>query len=236
MKKYFKFATAVVALLMVTAIVVTFEACRKTGETVEPTIVQNSRNPIAIYDHNTGAMTYSFDLEKLNHEFNKKVSRTSQDRYIIESIEILDEAPTDAGTNPEIKIVVIDTEEETSTTTWFMDTFAVKNVDNSNTIYFIDSEVESGTYQFATANDDGTFNVYSVVNGTIRSVSNELPCYTWRPKWTISCTAVNCTHCDKIKIGPHNWSCTENCPSGGTCTRGPSWFLNFLIGLVSILL
>ena len=233
-----KFVATVATVLIAAAGVITFEACnKKETTTVEPTIIKNNRNPIANYDNNNGTMMYSFDLEKINKEFNEKVSKTNQDRYIVESIEILDEDPTDVETCPEIKIVVVDTEEETSTTTWFMDTFASKSVNSGNTIYFLDSEVDSGTYQFATSNNDGTFNVYSVVNGTIDSVSNELPCNSsWRPKWTISCTASNCTYCTKVKIGPHEWSCTQDCPPGGTCTSGNSVLVNIIVVVTPIII
>ncbi len=238
MVKKSKIVATVATLLIAAAGVITIEACNKKNETsVEPTTVQNYRKPLATYDHNHRTMTYSFDLEKINADFNRSVSKTNEGRYIVESIEILDDAPTDAEVCPKIKIVVIDTEEETSTTTWLMDAFATKNVNNGSTIYFLDIEVESGTYQFATSNNDGTFNVYSVVNGTIDSVSNELPCNSsWRPKWTISCTASNCTYCTKVKIGPHEWSCTQDCPPGGTCTSGNSVLVNIIVVVTPIII
>ena len=151
-----KLVATLATLLIAAAGVMTFEACnKKDKDSVEP-LVQNHRMPLATFDHNHGTMTYSFDLDKINADFNRSLSRTAENRYIVESIEILDDAPTDAEVCPEIKIVVIDTEEEASTTMWFMDTFAEKDVDGSNTVYFLDSEVESGNYVFATKNDDGT--------------------------------------------------------------------------------
>ena len=236
MTKKMKLVATLATSLIAAAGVMTFEACnKKDKDSVEP-LVQNHRMPLATFDHNHGTMTYSFDLDKINADFNRSLSRTAENRYIVESIEILDDAPTDAEVCPEIKIVVIDTEEEASTTMWFMDTFAEKDVDGSNTVYFLDSEVESGNYVFATKNDDGTLNVYSVVDGTVDSVSNELPCNAWRPKWTISCKATNCTHdCEKVKIGPHNWSCTE-CKNGGTCVRGTSILVDIIVAVIPVII
>lgn len=236
MKKYFKFATAVVALVMVAAIVVTFEACRKTGKTVEPTIVQNSRNPIAIYDHNNGAMTYSFDLEKLNHEFNKKVSRTSQDRYIIESIEILDEAPTDAGTNPEIKIVVIDTEEEVSYSTWLMESFATKSVFDDNTCYYIDEDIVIGIYSFVSQDGDVYYQYDVNGNSYSRKETNPAMYSSFRPKWTFTCRSTNCNvgECEKVKIEDYHYTCSPCAGDGASCVR--AGIVDIIVGIITSLL
>ncbi len=232
MVKKSKIVATVATLLIAAAGVITIEACNKKNETsVEPTTVQNYRKPLATYDHNHRTMTYSFDLEKINADFNRSVSKTNEGRYIVESIEILDDAPTDAEVCPEIKIVVIDTEEETSTTTWLMDAFATKNVNNGSTIYFLDIEVESGNYAFATNNEDGTVVACQVVNGEINNISYASG-EGWNPRWAISCKAKNRTNCRKIKVEPHFWSCTE-C-SSGECNMEDSWLLKFLTELVSI--
>ena len=232
MNKKMKFVATVATLLIAAAVVISFEACNKTNKTsVEPTTVQINRKPLATYDHNQGKMTYSFDLEKINADFNRSMSKTDENRYIVESIEIIDNDPSNAEVYPEIKIVIIDTEEETSTTTWLMDAFTTKNVNNGNTIYFLDIEVESGNYAFATNNTDGTIVACHVVNGEINNISYASG-EGWNPRWAISCKGKNCTNCRKIKVEQHFWSCTE-CTSG-ECIMGNSWLLEFLTELVSI--
>ena len=221
MNKKMKFVATVATLLIAAAGVITFEACNKTNKTsVEPTTVQINRKPVATYDHNQGTMTYSFDLEKINADFNRSMSKTNESRYIVESIEILDDDPTDAEVRPEIKIVVIDTEEEVFYSTWFMESFATKNVNSGNTYYYLDEDVEIGIYTFVSQDGD-VFYQYSVNgNNYSKQESNPAMYSSFRPKWTFTCRAANCQvgQCEKYKEGDYWYTCTP-CTGNGQCER-----------------
>ena len=58
-------------------------------------------------------MTYNFDIDMLNIKINEQfATRTEQpsNRYIVESVQILDSLPSNSNVKPEIKIVILDTE------------------------------------------------------------------------------------------------------------------------------
>lgn len=228
MKKIKYIVSTVIAVAVAALIIV---GCRKENETSN--IIE--KQPIAKYNRENNTMSYYLDLNKISDNLNKETadSKGTTDRFLIESIEVIDEAYDDEEILPEIKVVIIDTEEEVSYTTWFIGDFTEKVVHNTITDYYLDSDVQKGKYEFASNNDDGTVSFCKVDNGKVEVdvVDNEaLPRV---PKWTISCKAVNCTYCHKIKIQEHPnvWSCSE-C-TNGTCERGPSWFLNTVSNIFS---
>ncbi len=67
-------------------------SCKKNDENSNQNN-SKSETPIAIYNNETGIMTYSFDIDMLNIKINEQfATRTEQpsNRYIVESVQILD--------------------------------------------------------------------------------------------------------------------------------------------------
>ena len=129
-------------------VAVAFFACNKEKEPAaqQPTEVEAARKPIATFDNATGQMTYHLDVSKVQQKINAcESARTGQDRYVVESILVLDNDPSDSDVLPEIKITILDTEEECSYTTWFMDYFTDKRVSPTSTSYYLDEEVANIT-------------------------------------------------------------------------------------------
>ena len=54
-----------------------------------------TEKPIAVHDNDTRIMTYNFDVDMLNVKINEQfATRKEQERYIIESVRIIDNAPS----------------------------------------------------------------------------------------------------------------------------------------------
>ena len=208
------------ALAMVAATVI---ACSKEKETkvAQQTTENNERKPIATYDNATGQMTYHFDMSEIQQKMNAgENAKTEQDRYLVESIVVLDNAPSDINVMPEIKITILDTEEECSYTTWCMDYFTDKRVSTTSTSYYLDEEVASKNFNCYTTN--GTNYQITFVNGGITITEDpSIPDYTFRPKWFFTCRSENCSNgnCEKIKLADYHYTCSDGCPPGGTCKR-----------------
>ena len=67
-------------------------SCKKNDENSNQNN-SKSETPIAIYNNETGIMTYSFNIDMLNIKINEQfATRTEQpsNRYIVESVQILD--------------------------------------------------------------------------------------------------------------------------------------------------
>ena len=87
-------------------------SCKKNDENSNQNN-SKSETPIAIYNNEKGIMTYNFDAEMLTIKINEQfVARNEQpsNRYIVESVQILDSLPSNSNVKPEIKIVILDTE------------------------------------------------------------------------------------------------------------------------------
>lgn len=235
MTKNIKLVATLAILLIAATGVMTFEACNKKDKgSVEPA-VQNNRKPLATFDHNHGTMTYSFDLDKINADLNRSLSRTAEDRYIVESIEILDDAPTDAEVCPEIKIVVLDTEEEASGTVWLMKKFSQKVVEEDRTYYNIDKSVSIGDYDFAYRDNDRLI-VVKVNGNTISTHEEDVTIIDSLPKWLLFCKSCNCAECTK-NGSFWNAGCNPCETPGGTCTSElAEWVIPVVTTLLTILL
>lgn len=218
--KNFRVLMGTLALAMAAVI---FFACSKEKESnvVQQTTENNERKPIATYDNATGKMTYHFDMSEIQQKMNAvENAKTEQDRYVVESIVILDNAPSDIDVMPEIKITILDVEEECSYTTWCMDYFTDKRVSTTSTSYYLDEEVASKNFTCYTTN--GTNYQITFVNGGFTITEDpSLPDNAFRPKWFFTCRAENCSNgnCEKEKLGDYHYTCSDGCPSGGTCKR-----------------
>jgi len=225
MNNKFKLATAVVALLMVAAIVVTFEACKKEKINFKTQVSDVSNDAFAIFNSYSGVMKYNFELDNLNAKFNNYVSKSdSTDRFIIESIDILDDMPNDARVYPEVKIVVIDTYEEISYSMWLLETFCSKQPGDTNTYYYIDNDIEMGVYEFSYYDESDMLHVCNVNDNVFSDTIVDTMSYApFRPKWVFTCRSHNCAvgECEKVPtgLGNHHYTCSPCNNPNAYCDR-----------------
>lgn len=165
-------------------------SCKKNDENSNQNN-SKSETPIAVYNNETGIMTYNFDAEMLTIKINEKfVARNEQpsDRFIVESSELINKNDNNIFTT--LKITYIDTEEETSTTAWLIDNFIKTEIRENKTYYYIDNEVQSNNYSFC-YNVGRDVYIANVVNGFSSSRKwdgvSKLPA-----RWFVQCTGHNC--------------------------------------------
>ncbi|MBO5848949.1 MAG: hypothetical protein J6R17_07075 [Bacteroidales bacterium] len=220
-------------------------SCKKNDENSNQNN-SKSETPIAIYNNEKGIMTYSFDIDMLNIKINEQfATRTEQpsNRYIVESVQILDSLPSNSNVKPEIKIVILDTENETSNTFWLMEFFTYKITSSSKTEYYLNEDVKRGVYTMATILDGFVYKLHvngenylteKIIDSPFSTSSDYL---VMAKNWFVCCTATNCTKDECIKSGTwKNTYCTP-CESPGTCTRGPvPWIGGLISGIVAILI
>ena len=191
------------------------------------------RNALAVFNHQNREMKYSFDVEVLNDEYS---SKNKSNRYILESVTIVDDKPLEKNVRPELKIVIIDTDTETTHTTWLMDYFLEKKITAGKTEYYFDSDVENNNYQCLHYNSDGTFTVISVNDNNYNIETKDSPLYQIRPKWWITCTKKgdHCkpSDCMKVKVADNYWGCSEG-SDGCVCIENTLWgeFVDFIHGI-----
>ncbi|MBR5781661.1 MAG: hypothetical protein IKY27_06720 [Bacteroidales bacterium] len=218
-------------------------SCKKNDENSNQNN-SKSETPIAVYNNETGIMTYNFDAEMLTIKINEQfATRSEQDRYIVESVQILDSLPSNARAQPEIKVVLLDTEDETSYSFWLMEFFTYKKISSSKTEYYLDDEVKSGIYEMASAHDGYIYKYHingesylaeKIVDPQFSTASEYI---AMAPRWFIDCIAVNCEVGECHKQGSFwNADCGVCTPPNSTCTRQPaSWIKPTITGIFSVL-
>lgn len=247
MNKRIKLATAVVALLMVAAIVVTFEACKKEEAITETT----QKTPIAVKNVKTGEMTYNLTAQKIQ-KYLKETSFEKNDSYIVESFEI-----TSFDTNdPQKEFVVlsvIDTDSEVSNKTFFNDAFLKTETKNDSVLYYFADNVRSGNFSFINSGSDGYYmiTVEDFQVSKIEKIGDELPDFAPDMIYTVTCTGKNCavggcvplvnaqgvpydcTECGKDP-GPDVWCKKEFHSTGGGGGNVLGW-ISVILGVVGII-
>lgn len=208
-------------LLAIGIVVATFFACNKEKEqtnvqTATETIIHK---PIATTDLKTGITTYTYSVDEYQALLNEITSTKTEDDYIFESIEILD---NDAKTNiPELTLEcsIVDVSRERSIAIWLNDEFFDIINDASTRQYFIKQEILEGNYSFLSHCASGTYlitvtnNVFSVelCNDWNDAKSNRPP-----KKRQVSCIKENCRlgTCQPTNFGDYGWGCNDCTPSG----------------------
>ncbi len=206
MKKH-RILMGALALAMVAATVI---ACTKEKETKvaqQATKTEEvARKPIATYDNATGQMTYHFDLNKVQQNMRDDLMvRSEQDRYVVEAILIEDSIPAELSVRPELKIIVLDTEEEVSYTMWFMESFVDKVVSDNNTNYYKNAEVYSGVYEFGYHVGDAFYKI-NVNESEVTTTEVDSALCMGMIKWFFVCLQQN--------------GCGTPCTKGGTFFNG----------------
>lgn len=211
---------------MVTGSIFALYSCNKDDdETLNPSYQEpHNGKLLAVTDNNTGRTTYHFDIEKMNMLLNEKLtSKTSSDRYVVESMTIIDSMPLVRDFNPEIKIVLFDTEEEASYTIWLTGFYTNKVISGQKTTYYLSSDVAAKNYEFAFYENDELF--VASINGTSYSIERIEPASyaPFRPKWCFICKSQGCAENDCIKVetglGNHHYTCSPCTTPGGICRR-----------------
>ena len=219
---------------MVSGSIFALYSCNKDDdETLDPSYQEPQNGKLlAVTDNNTGRTTYHFDIEKMNMLLNEKLtSKTSSDRYVVESMTIIDTMPLVKDFNPEIKIVLLDTDEEVTYSTWLTGFYTNKVITGQKTSYYLSSDVAAKNYEFAFYENDQLF--VACVNGLNYSVERrDSALYApYRPKWSFTCKATNCLigECEKVYtgLGDHHYTCSPCTLPGSKCER---------VGIVEILI
>lgn len=210
-----------VVLLVIGIVVATFFACSKEKEqanvqTATETIINK---PIATTDLKTGITTYTYSVDEYQALLNEITSTKTEDDYIFESIEILD---NDAKTNISeltLECSIVDVSRERSIAIWLNDEFFDIINDGSTRQYFIKQEILEGNYSFLSHCASGTYlitvtnNVFSVelCNDWKDAKSNRPP-----KKRQVSCSKDDCRlgTCQPADFGDYGWGCNDCTPSG----------------------
>ncbi len=197
--KKFRILMGALALAMVAAVII---ACSKENEkdTAQQTAITEevARKPIATFDNTIGEITTFVDPEALAEKLNETFfTKGTCNRYILESIAILDSMPRNKDVRGEIKITLLDTEEECSYSIWCMKSYVYKDVKEQQVDYYLDENVANGNYNIAFKNDD----IYCVANivGDSLSIHEVDPLdYACLPWVLFTCRSINCIYlCDK---------------------------------------
>ena len=221
--KKFRILMGAMALVVVAVTVI---ACNKEKESnvvhqaMETDLVVIK--PIATFDNTTKQMICHYDLFEIQQNLNEETTtRTIQDRYVIESIQVLDSVPNDQSILPEVKITVFDTEEETAYTFWLMQNFTEKEVAQNETRYYVETGVRTGVYEFGYRIGEQYYIVS--VNGdnyVISEIDSSMCMSSGLPKFLLWCRSENCTNeCTKTGswYNAHCNACGDN--QGGKCNE-----------------
>lgn len=224
MKRHTILATCACLVAVMTAVVV---GCKKEKNEVKEDLPDSRNCLLGVYDNELGSIMTFVSPQDLEDKLNQHESKNNQ--FIVESVSILDENPTDNQTLPEIKITIIDAEAECSYTTWLMDCFVDKAVSENRTNYYLDQDVVNGDYVFSSIVGDSLF-IISVTDynnysqSVLGSSSSEGLNYApFRPKWSFTCKSKNCNvgECEKVEtgLGQYHYTCLPCSSENASCER-----------------
>ena len=221
MKHMNKLRVAFCAAAVVVA--VAFFACSKEKEPAaqQPTEVEAARKPIATFDNATGQMTYHVSVEQLQEAMDRQ---TNEDRFVIESWEIMDDANGDIPLT--LKLVMLDTENEVSITTYLVERFVEKLSYDNVVNYFISDDFASGNYSYYEYSDDRKLHLITVKHNKVFSIEEvENSNRVQNSGYTVTCTGKDCKEkgCAMYRDDDGYLGCTPCGTSNGHCTRTESY-------------
>lgn len=222
----FRILMGVFALTVVAATII---ACNKEKETnlTQQSTEETSCKLIATFDHSTDRMTYHFDILEMQQKLNEETAtKTIQDRYVIETVQMLDSVPLNQSVLPEVKITVLDTEEEASYTMWLMRAFTEKEVRQDVTNYYAESSITTGVFEFGFRHENKYYKVSVNGDNFVTTEIDQLEFSNNLPKIFLWCRRDNCaTECTKggSWFNAYCNPCRDN--QGGRCLEDVSpWF------------
>lgn len=165
---------------------------KETEKTVASEIIEPKGALLATFDNATQQMTCHIDMEMLQQKLNEQsVAKGEQERYVNESVEVIDSLPSDESVCAEVKYTLLDVEEECSYTIWLMKRFSEKIVRAAGTDYYLDSEVSSGSYVCGYAMD-GKYHKVIVNGGSYTTTEIDLAQCPDICRIFLCCKNVNC--------------------------------------------
>lgn len=209
--------------LALTVVVATVIACNKEKESndAQQTIGTDEvvRKPIATYDISSGIMCDYFDLDYANSIINENNdTKESTYRFVVESEEIIDSIPLNIDSEIIRKIVILDTEEETSIACWFIGEFVDKEIRTDCVFYYVNEEVSSGVYEFLMTSEDAVYVVH--VNGsTYTFVEVEQVPETAMGKTIVFCVGRDCQSGCDLTSNNNCSMCISNPGQQGHCFK-----------------
>ena len=198
---------------MVAAIVaVVLVGCKKEKETSqnEPTPTE-TRKPIATMDNKTGKIQYSYSLDELQSSLDSYCeSKSDVGHYIVESFELVDSQQRGCNDEKEIKYSIIDTEKESSSTTWLGSGFLETEQLEGMTYYYLNSDIVEGEFTFASYGNDSTY-LIQIKNGEVSfQIQNDSLSITSPFNYVIACESHNCKSesCTRTR-NSKGWTCSS---------------------------
>ena len=215
--KRFKIA---IKVLLLALIVFTNSSCKKETKVNEVSSEQYFRNPIAVYDNHSGLINTFVDADTINKKLNEKFLKDKDDasRFVVESVEIIDSLPRDENVAGEIKITILDTEEEYSYSIWGMKSFIVKDVQEDKVDYYLNDDLANGIAEFAFKGGD-IYYVASRVGDSLSIHEVDSLTYVSTPWIIFYCKSINClSSCEKGGQWYLGWC--RQCPyNNGQCSQ-----------------
>ena len=201
--------------MVVTVVAMVLVACKKekstevalqTAETEEIT-----SNPIATFDNASGEIRTFVDpvllTEKLNESY---FIKGESNPYVVESVSVLDTMPRNTDVGAEIKITLLDAEEECSYSIWCMKSFVVKDVKEQQVDYYLEDNVANGNFDLA-FKEGSTYYVANIVGDSLSIHEIDSLDFGCRPWIVFICRSKNCENkCEKTGSWYNAWCC--RCP------------------------
>jgi hypothetical protein len=232
-----------IILLFIAVSLISIYGCNKDKEDEHQNIqsynAENVKKAIATLNTTTGNISYGFDIKALTEKVNSVTKE--DDRYIIESFELEPRSILmNDSIHPALKIVIIDTEEETTYTHWLCDGFLEKILDSNNIEYYLSENIYDGSFSFISP-DDGKYRLSTVQDGLLVSSESVEHLDSFPPifPWDLTCTTTNhCFQCGK-DFWKAGWHCSCENGSYGTCQESVSigntlTIIGIIIGLIAL--
>lgn len=214
MKKYPILATCVCLVAVMTAVIV---GCKK--EKNENADNQNERIPIAIMNNQTGEICYTIEYDEIASAINSTFAKNNRnaENYVLESYRIVDDGDIQSA----LEIVILDIDEEVSTTLWYLDGFLEKVIDPTQTTYYFDSNLRNGNFSYLLS-DGQTYYILNIQDWQLSVEEIDDIATSNRPRPTgITCTAHNCSSssCIAYRDANGDYGCTpcEKTKDDGYC-------------------
>ena len=225
--KKFKVLTRALALTMVFATII---GCQKQKGS-DTYINQNYKKPIAMFDNSSGLITTFIDANAINEKVGEEsvVIKDDANRFVLESVEIIDSVPRNKDVAGEIKLTLLDTEEECSYTIWCMKNFVVKDVKEQQVNYYLEDNVANSSFNVAFKVQDICY-IADFVGDSLSLHEVDNMDYGINPWVLFWCRSVDCTNqCDKAGTFFHAYC--KPCPfHDGQCNEDSA--LPTIIGIV----
>lgn len=235
MKHMNKLRVALCAAAVVVA--VAFFACNKeteTGAAIQtPETEEVVKKSIAVFDNKSNLITTFVDAEAINTKLDEHFHalKNNANRFVVESVVVLDSVPRNKEVLGEIRITLLDTEKECSYSIWLMKSFVVKDVKEQQVDYYLDDNVANGKFDIAFKAENAYY-VADFVGDSLSIHEIDILDYSCHPWVSFYCRSIDCTNqCDKNGSALNAWC--KQCPyHDGQCKEES--VIPTVIGIISL--